>query len=184
MRLSNLFALVALVAGALSAVAAPITYNLNLTVGAGTATGFVKTDGTIGSLNTINVTDWSVLLNDGVSTATLLGPASGNNSQFIIANGGLVATATTLTIDLNSNWRMQNPCLGCGGSYLYINWSGNVADIMIRTNGTELHTTPSPASFVVAQTAAETGNVPEPTTLALTAAGVAVALVAQRRRKA
>ena len=39
-----------------------ITYNVNRTIGAGTVTGFVETDGTIGILATGNITDWVLTL--------------------------------------------------------------------------------------------------------------------------
>ena len=41
---------------------ASIVYNLNRTIGAGTVTGFIETDGTIGVLSTANITDWILTL--------------------------------------------------------------------------------------------------------------------------
>jgi hypothetical protein len=50
-------------------------------VGAGGVTGFIETDGTAGTLSDGNILDWNLLLNNGTTTFSLLGPLSGNNSQ-------------------------------------------------------------------------------------------------------
>src|ERR1700686_4708189 len=55
-------------------------YNVNDTVGAGSVTGFIQTDGDLGVLAQADITDWHLVLNDGTSTFDLFGPASGNNS--------------------------------------------------------------------------------------------------------
>jgi hypothetical protein len=64
--------------------------------GAAQVSGFISTDGTIGALTVGNVTDWSLLLNDGSTTKTLTGPLSGNNSGLTLLGSDLTATATGL----------------------------------------------------------------------------------------
>jgi len=82
---------------ALSTVAFATTYNINITLGAGTATGQVITDGTLGTLSTSNILDWNITLSDGgVNTVVLTGPLSGNNSFFTVLGSNLSATATQL----------------------------------------------------------------------------------------
>jgi hypothetical protein len=49
------------------------TYEVDRAVDAGSVTGFIETDGTIGVLGTSNVLDWSLLLNDGTTAFDLLG---------------------------------------------------------------------------------------------------------------
>ena len=48
--------------------ASTITYNVDLTDGAASVTGFIETDGTIGTLAQVNVLDWNLDLDDGSST--------------------------------------------------------------------------------------------------------------------
>jgi hypothetical protein len=84
-----------------------ITYNIDQTVGAGSVTGTITTDGTIGALNTGGVTDGSVgvagnivavnlVLNDGMNTEPLSG------GIFSSAGSDLVASATDLTFDFGA----------------------------------------------------------------------------------
>ena len=70
------FSLVLLALGAASVCNADIEYNTSQTIGAGGVTGFIETDGTIGTLNTGNILDWDLLVNTGVSTFDLVGPLS------------------------------------------------------------------------------------------------------------
>jgi hypothetical protein len=46
----------------LSSAANAITYNVDLSIGLGTATGFISTNGTLGDLAIPNITDWSLTL--------------------------------------------------------------------------------------------------------------------------
>ncbi len=86
-----------------------ITYNVNQTVGAGSVTGTITTDGTIGTLNTGgaindasvgsagNIVAVNLVLNDGTNTA----PLSGG----IFSSGGsdLTASATDLTFNFGAS---------------------------------------------------------------------------------
>jgi len=79
-------------AGAANAV--PITYELNRVIGAGTVTGFIETDGTLGVLSTINITDWVLTL----TAPDLLGgsPDVIDFATQIVTNiGGMATTATS-----------------------------------------------------------------------------------------
>ena len=106
--------LIALTAGAEAAV-----FNLNRTIGGGSVVGTVTTDGTLGVLAQGNITDWSLALNDGSNTFTLLGPSSGNNSRLVVVGTALSATATQLMFDFAAPGLaiFQNPNVGSG-----INW--------------------------------------------------------------
>jgi hypothetical protein len=55
-------------------------YNVGQTVGSGTVTGSITTDGTIGVLSSNNILDWNLVVNDGTNTVNLFGPLSGSNS--------------------------------------------------------------------------------------------------------
>lgn len=159
--------------------AANITYGVNLPVGPGGVTGFVTTDGTLGTIQNANLVDWSLLLKDGSTTFTLTGPLSGNNSAQ--NNFGLTATATTLSVSLTSGWRLQNPCVTCGGPWLYFN-SGGTPDIWLSAGGAQINVTPASGTYVVGTVAAPTA-VPEPSSVALAALGFAAVLWKKRTQR-
>ena len=84
--------------------ASNITYNVNRTIGTGTVTGFIQTDGTIGGLTMANVTDWSLVLFTPVQGSfSLFGPASGNNSVVWSTGSDISATATQLLFDFSGS---------------------------------------------------------------------------------
>ena len=79
-----------------------IIYNVNLTVGAGSVTGDIVTDGTIGDLGLSNIVDWNLLLNDGVTTSGLLGPLSGSNLRRRRSRLGFVSNGNQLQFDFSN----------------------------------------------------------------------------------
>ena len=93
------------------ALATNITYGLSRTIGAGTVTGFIETDGTLGVLATANLVDWQL---------TLTSPSlAGGSPQFIeksnpnvfaaaISGSGVTASATDLYFDFS---RSEEPRL-------------------------------------------------------------------------
>lgn len=81
--------------------AAPITYSVNRTIAAGSVTGTIQTDGTMGVLAAANVTDWNLTLFDGTNTFVLTGPASGNNSHVFITGSDVTATANSLLFNFS-----------------------------------------------------------------------------------
>jgi hypothetical protein len=93
--------LVVMLSGAVVCSASPITYNVARTIGTGSVTGFIETDGTLGVLGVGNFVDWSLLLNDGISTYTITGPLSGNNSVVFEQGVDTTATATQLLFDFS-----------------------------------------------------------------------------------
>jgi hypothetical protein len=90
---------------------ASIIYNLNRSIGAGTITGFIETDGTIGVLASANITDWVLTL-----SAPYLRGGTSDQIEFAsatvssITGSALSASATALTFDFSSS----------GNSYLYL----------------------------------------------------------------
>lgn len=98
--------------------AATITYDVNLTIGAGSVTGDIVTDGTIGGLVAANIVDWNLLLNDGTYTFDLLGPLSGANSGQYGGTVDLSATTTQLLFDF-----------GGSASAFYFDWGIDSGEI-------------------------------------------------------
>lgn len=78
---------------AAAAPASAITYHVDLDVGAGNASGFIETDGTLGILSTSNIIDYSLtltvpgfgqVLDYGTSIFTLSGSGFiGSNTEFV-----------------------------------------------------------------------------------------------------
>ena len=71
--------------------AATITYGVSQTVGPGSLTGFIETDGTFGAIGTGNIVDSNLLLNDGRTTLD----DNLSNSVFEVPGGGALSATTT-----------------------------------------------------------------------------------------
>ena len=98
----NVSAVLAAVLAAATLVSAlPITYAVNRIIGAGSVTGFIKTDGRVGGLIATDFLDWDLLLFDGTSTFELTGPLSGNNSEVYIQGADTEAFDTYLMFNFS-----------------------------------------------------------------------------------
>ena len=60
---------------------ADITYTINDTVGAGTVTGTITTDGFLGTLATSDIIDWNLVLTNGFGTTLDLNRAVGDSTH-------------------------------------------------------------------------------------------------------
>ena len=78
---------------------AAIIYDVNRTIGDGTVTGFIETNGTIGVLGKLDITDWSLTL----TAPNLVGGASDSfnidNGDTILLGTAVSATSTQLMFD-------------------------------------------------------------------------------------
>lgn len=85
-----------------TAVNAGIVYDVNRTIGDGTITGFIETDGTLGVLTSANITNWTLTLDapnlQGGSPDTITFATQRESS---ISGTAMVATATQLTFDFS-----------------------------------------------------------------------------------
>ena len=79
--ISALGAAASLALAASAATAAPVTYNVNRTIGAGSLVGTITTDGTFGQLSTADFTGWNLNLSDGTNTFSLV---SGSSAVFVL----------------------------------------------------------------------------------------------------
>jgi len=176
---------VLVLAGALAASGATI-YNLNNSVGAGSISGAIQTDGIIGVLGTSNILDWNLVLNDGSSTFNLLGPLSGNNSAVLVSGNGFSATASQLLFNFSDSVSFalfQNPNIGSSINYFCFEatagCTGSPAGESLRltTGGNQF------TAFSGTQVVASVGGqaAPEPSTFGLL--GVGIALVVAGRKK-
>ena len=157
--------------------AAPITYNVDLTIGAGSVTGFIETDGTIGTLSSSNILNWDLLLNDGTTTFTLEGPLSGSNSGLELVGVDLSATSTQLLFNYSGTddgWALfQAPEPGSGRDWFCPSTTTNCSS---GATGNNLEITGAQQTTALSGTQAignVAGGVPEPSAISLMTLGVA-----------
>jgi hypothetical protein len=169
---------------AAAADASPIFYNVNLTIGAGTVTGFIETDGTIGALTVSNFVNWSLRITDGVDTPDTL---TGANSSVTVLGTAQSATSSAILFNFstppNSYFffeRNSGPadfvCFGPGGAGGYQGTcAGGIAGNVeaLNLNVTNLSTGALTGSQVIAS--------PEPATGILLGTGL-LAFVFRRLR--
>jgi hypothetical protein len=160
------------------ALATPKTY-IGVTNHAGAVSIVVDliTDGTLGALGASNITSMSIFLTDnGVTNSDENIPGSALNY-----NGGLIATATTVSFDfditssvLNAGNVANNICFSgsnaCGGAY---------APELTAVFNSVATQTPASGEVLIATT-----NIPEPTSIVVMAAGLAMLGGAVRRKHA
>jgi hypothetical protein len=99
MKTKSLGLLISLIVVALLGVSSPVeantyNYNVSLTSGSDSVTGFIQTDCNNCMLSVIDVTDWNLTLTVGANTASLTGPLSGSNSALTDNNPNIFFTAT------------------------------------------------------------------------------------------
>jgi hypothetical protein len=176
-----------------------ITYSVDLSAGSGSVTGDIVTDGTIGSLTATNIVDYNLLWNDGTTTFDLTGPLSGGNSAYG-GPGILSATSTQLLFDFGPTdtndflYFASNANFNSGATQYEVCFEGNandctsglpagavaLASYTYTGVGDETLYTPMTGDQVIG-TASGSSNVPEPPTLAILGAGIAL-LSGFRRR--
>jgi hypothetical protein len=117
---SLIFALVTLLLGADSCRAE--IYDIDQAVGAGSVTGFIETDGTVGALSSANISDWNLVLTLGGVTVQDKGPLSGSNdTDAFYGAGDLFGSPTELTFETG----VAAGYFAIGGNLCY---SDNVTD--------------------------------------------------------
>ena len=164
---------------------AGLIYDVNRTIGAGTVTGFVETDGTVGVLGSANITDWVLTL-----TAPNLagGPSDVISFATQVQTSLLGSTTTATSTDLLFDFGGAGFFLLQGGSgnfwCLEANSSctgGGLGEHMgFGTNSTNAQTTIHSGSIVFASV--RSNSVPEPSTLAIFALGM-IGLASRRFKK-
>ena len=97
-KLLNIAAMSAVLSLLTASFAEAATYISNRSVGDGSVSLSITTDGTLGALTTANISDWTVVLTRGGASVM----ANSANSTFTIGGDALSATATDLLFDYSS----------------------------------------------------------------------------------
>jgi len=175
--------------------AAAITYTLNVPVGAGSVTGTITTDGFIGSLFTVDITSFSLQLNDPSSPPPAVLDSSTGGLIFI-GSGSLVATPDTLTFDFASGgfvnffqgpgttcfpvWTLRAPGSGgtsCNGLAATSNFG--IDALQVSSTASVIGDVSVPSSTVLDLTPGPVAT-PEPASLAMIVAGL-VSMIGLRK---
>jgi hypothetical protein len=77
-------------------------YDVNIGFTALGVTGQITTDGHIGVLDTSNITDYDLFIQQGGFNVELTGPLSGNNSNYNVVGSDFTATSTGLFYNFGS----------------------------------------------------------------------------------
>ena len=170
---------------AASASAAPIVYDVNRTVGVGSVSGTITTDGTFGVLSTANITGWSLSIDAGDANGAFL-LQGGINSSLLVGGGALSADADSIDFNFGGSGfaLFQNPNIGSSVNYWCVegpnsNCTGlGQGETVTRLTYGVPHIT---VTGVEAIATVHGGTVPEPASLALVGAALAGLAMARRR---
>lgn len=186
------FALSAMLLGASVSNASPITYDVNQTIGSGGVTGTITTDGTIGVLGSVDITNWNLVLN-GVSPATFT--LTDANSVVLVVGSDVTATATDLLFDFGAitEGRLLFQVNVASGTQYYCDetkpsniWclpGTSVVPGSVFDNPQTYQTETRDGDQVIGTVSGNPNPAPEPATLSLLGLGLA-AVGFMRRRKA
>lgn len=162
--------------------ASPITYTLDQTVGSGSVTGTITTDGTLGTLAASNVTAWDLNLLGPGASLTL----TNSNSSLEFAGADLSASATDLSFNFsatdNGYLLIQETGYHHSGHYYYCDSAGTGTCYAGISDVPGYYTDPS-AQYDGTPTGTQViATVPEPAALALLALPLTALAFLRRRR--
>lgn len=158
-------------------------YSVNQPIGGASATGFITTDGHVGTLTLSDIVGWNLTLNDGTNTTDLVPSNSfvyfGNNISGT-GNADLSATSQNLLFNYSQGDNGFLSFEGASGQICYTSESNCWGPAGVGVFGV--------AGVGGSVYVAETGNqvigtaTPEPSSLLLLGSGLGVAIMGMRRK--
>jgi len=179
----------ALLVGTVACSASPIGYYVNQSVGTtgGGVTGFIETDGNLGTLVGSDILAWNLLLSDGSTNFDLVGDGVLNpatNSALLFAGTDLTATPTQLLFNFDAAdigvLLFEATSVGSGNAFWCV---ADTTELCVGSvSGESLQTAADVIQFTgVSGTSVVIASNPEPTTIAFGAAGLFGILLVRRR---
>ncbi len=168
---------------------ASLIYDVNRTIGAGTVTGFLETDGTLGGLSNANLVGGEITISAPNVAASPVTAFFGEDFFNVFA-GSITATPTQLLFNFSNNLNSFLVSDSGGTDPTFVSWClvGAVATCAFVSSSELIMDASTETSF---QQAPRTGNVaiatlrlPEPAAITLLGFGIAGLLLAARRKRA
>ena len=162
--------------------AAQTTYIVNQTVGAGSVTGTITTDGNLGTLTTGDIVAFNITINDGSGTTQLVN----TQATATIFGSGVTATPTGLFLNytLNSGLLIEGINTPTAGNNTYVCWEGGTLSCTNGPTGIDLCRNCPNGSNAGAQILSQSGTqaiasapataTPEPSTILLVGLGAGI----------
>jgi len=169
--------------GATASYAAPITYNVDQTIGTGSVTGSILTDGVLGVLGGGDITGWNLHLNSGAATFDL-----NSTNSYLFGSGKVTATSQELTYDFSSGNYFGFFINGTIGSHSLTGWCLQSSNGQCSFSGTSGESVGVNSTYLTDPFRGMAGtqviaSVPEPETYGMMLVGLGMLGFVGRRRR-